>query len=255
VLSLSGENPASARLISNLDSHAAVGTQEYRGLKLTMQRRAASGLNINANYTLSRCVGLEMVPNAQFGIGFTNPADPDYDFGHCEGDRTHLANGTVGYQTPSVDGGILGALASNWRLSGIATVRSGARLWIISGRDGAFNGQANQRPDQISDDVYGGTLETYLNRAAFAQPANGAFGTHERNSLTGPGFWKIDLAVSRLVPVASTHNLELRVEVFNLLNNFNWGDPNVNFSSGQFGRITTMTGDPRIMQFGIKYGF
>ena len=34
VLSLSGENPASAALISNLDSHAAVGTQKYRGLKL-----------------------------------------------------------------------------------------------------------------------------------------------------------------------------------------------------------------------------
>jgi hypothetical protein len=243
-------------LISNLDSHAAVGTQEYRGLKLTMQRRSASGLNINANYTLSRCVGLEMVPNAQFGVGFTNPDDPDYDYGYCEGDRTHLANGTVGYLTPTVDSPLLGALASNWRLSGIVTARSGSRLWIISGRDGAFNGQANQRPDQVSDDVYGDkTLGNYLNRAAFAQPAPGAFGTHERNSVAGPGFWKIDLAVSRLVPVASTQNLELRVEVFNLLNNFNWGDPNVNFSSGQFGRITTMAGDPRILQFGIKYGF
>ena len=42
VLSLSGENPASARLISNLDSHAAVGTQKYRGLKLSMQRRSAA---------------------------------------------------------------------------------------------------------------------------------------------------------------------------------------------------------------------
>ena len=151
---------------------------------------------------------------------------------------------------------MLGALASNWRLSGIVNVRSGSRLWIISGRDNAFNGQANQRPDQISDDVYGAkTLESYLNRAAFAQPATGAFGTHERNSLTGPGFWKIDLAVSRLVPVASTQNLELRVEVFNLLNNFNWGNPECELQLGQFGRITTMTGDPRIMQFGDKVRF
>ena len=127
--------------------------------------------------------------------------------------------------TPQVNGPV-GLLASNWRLSGIVNVRSGSPLWIISGRDNAFNGQANQRADQVSDDVYGDkTLTSYLNRAAFAQPANGAFGTHERNSITGPGFWKIDLAVSRLVPIASTQNLELRVEVFNLLNNFNWGNP------------------------------
>ena len=110
--------------------------------------------------------------------------------------------------------------------------------------------------EQDSDDVYGAkTLASYLNRAAFAQPANGTFGTHERNSIKGPGFWKIDLGLSRLVPLASTQNLELRVEVFNLLNNFNWGNPNLNFSAGAFGRITTTGGDPRILQFGIKYGF
>ncbi|NOT25082.1 MAG: TonB-dependent receptor [Acidobacteria bacterium] len=255
-LSISGENPASARLISNLDSHAAVGTQKYRGLKLTMQRRSGSGLNINANYTLSRCEGLEMVPNAQFGIGYVNPADPFYDYGHCDGDRTHLANGTVSYMTPEIANRALDILASSWRLSGIVNARSGNWMTILSGRDSAFNGQANQRVDQISDDVYGEkSLTAYLNRNAFAQPANGAFGTSERNSVEGPGFWKIDLAVTRLVPVISTHTLELRVEVFNLLNNFNWGNPNLNYSAGTFGRITTLGGDPRIMQFGVKYAF
>ena len=42
VLSVSGENPASALLIANLDSHAAVGFQKYRGLKLSMQRRSTA---------------------------------------------------------------------------------------------------------------------------------------------------------------------------------------------------------------------
>ena len=104
---------------------------------------------------------------------------------------------------------MLGRLASNWRLSGILSVRSGDRLTVVSGRDNAFNGQApeRQRVDQISDDVYGPkTLESYLNRAAFAQPAPGTFGNHERNSLEGPRFWKIDLAVTRLLPVASTQH-------------------------------------------------
>jgi hypothetical protein len=36
---------------------------------------------------------------------------------------------------------------------------------------------------------------------------------------------------------------------------FNWGDPVTNFNAATFGLILTQTGDPRIMQFGIKYGF
>ena len=65
----------------------------------------------------------------------------------------------------------------------------------------------------------------------------------------------VDLALSRFVSLAATRTIELRLEVFNLFNTFNWGQPNNNFASGTFGRITTLTGDPRIMQFGIKYGF
>jgi hypothetical protein len=55
--------------------------------------------------------------------------------------------------------------------------------------------------------------------------------------------------------VAGRQTLELRVETFNLFNTFNWGDPVTNFNAATFGRILTQTGDPRIMQFGVKYGF
>jgi hypothetical protein len=64
----------------------------------------------------------------------------------------------------------------------------------------------------------------------------------------------VDLAVSKLVPIG-TQRLELRLESFNLLNHFNWGNPSTNFNSGAFGRITSQAGDPRIIQFGIKYDF
>jgi hypothetical protein len=109
--------------------------------------------------------------------------------------------------------------------------------------------------NQISDDAYGGTLSGYLDRASFAQPASGTFGDYVRNSLEGPGYWSVDLALSRLLSFGSRQGVELRVEVFNLLNNFNWGNPVTNFGSGQFGRITSQSGDPRVMQFGMKYSF
>ena len=79
--------------------------------------------------------------------------------------------------------------------------------------------------------------------------------TSSRTRRVGPNFWSINLALSKLVSVAATQRLELRLEVFNLLNQFNWGNPDPNFNAGTFGRITTMAGEPRIMQFGVKYDF
>jgi hypothetical protein len=255
-LSLSGENPEAARKIGILDLYTDISAETYRGLKLSAQRRSASGLSVNGSYTWSRCYGDPTSPGfLQEASGFTNPDDPAMDRGYCAQDRTHLASLTLGIQSPVFDNAALRMLASSWRFSGIVNARSGSRLNVITGRDNAFNGQTNQRPNQISDDVYGGTLDEYLRRTAFEQPAAGTFGNFERNSIVGPGFWAIDLAVSRLISLGAAQTLELRLESFNVLNNFNWGNPVVNFGSGTFGRIRSQAGDPRIIQFGIKYGF
>jgi hypothetical protein len=256
LLSMSGENPAAARKIGILDLYTDISTETYRGLKLSAQRRAGRGISLNGSYTWSRCYGDPTSPGfLQEASGFTNPDDPALDRGYCNQDRAHLASLTVGAQTPDFANAALRALGSGWRASGIVSARSGSRLNITTGRDNAFNGQTGQRVNQISDDIYGGTLDIYLNRTAFAQPAAGTFGNFVRNSVVGPGFWAVDLAVTRLISFGGSQSLELRVEAFNLLNNFNWGNPVINFGSGTFGRIRTQTGDPRILQFGIKYGF
>jgi len=43
--------------------------------------------------------------------------------------------------------------------------------------------------------------------------------------------------------------------VFNLFNTVNWANPNVTLDNANAGRITNTSGDPRIMQFALKYGF
>jgi hypothetical protein len=251
------ENPRNAGGIGFLDLHDDVGYQTYHGMRLTMTRRSATGVSASANYTLSKCEGTA-TPGSfpQISAGYTNPADPDMDKGHCDQDRTHLFNATVGYMTPEFSNAALRLAASNWRLSGILSARSGSWLNVVTGLDNALNGLTLQRPNKLSDDVYGPkTLNNYLDRAAFGQPAPGTFGNLMYRGVEGPGFWDINLAVSRLINFSSTQNLELRIEVFNLMNNFNWGDPVLNLNQAQFGRIQTMAGAPRIMQFGIKYGF
>ena len=259
VFSLSGENPAAAQLIGNLDVHTDIGTQTYNGMKVAFQRRAGSGVSLNGNYTLSRCFGDATTPGGgfpQIANGFTNPADPAFDRGHCIQDRTHIGSLTAGVRSPRFASSALRALASDWRVSGIMSAVSGAWLNIITGRDNALTGIQQQRVNQVSNDVYGEkSLTSYLNPAAFAQPAAGALGNYVRNSIKGPGFWTVDVAVSRQVSVGAARSMEFRVETFNLLNTLNLGNPVVNFNSGSFGRITSMTGAPRIMQFGVKYGF
>ena len=257
-LSLSGENPAAAELIGNLDLHTSTGTQDYRGIRLSFRRRAATGVSLNGNYTLSRCFGDNTTGGfPQLAQGPSNPDDPDLDRGYCDQDRRHLGNLSVGVETPQFESRAANILASGWRVSGILNARSGSPLNITTGRDIALNGQRfqEQRVNQVSDDVYGDSLDMFLNRSAFAQPDPGTFGNYVRNSLRGPAFWTIDMAVSRLVRFAGTQSIELRIEAFNLLNNFNWGNPGTNLNAGTFGRITSNSGDMRIMQFGIKYAF
>jgi hypothetical protein len=110
--------------------------------------------------------------------------------------------------------------------------------------------------DQVSDNVYGADpIANFLNRDAFAFPQAGTLGTHRKNSIEGPDFWSVDVALSRQVNFGGTRSVQLRVEVFNLLNTFNLGLPQTVLDLATFGRITTMTGNPRLMQFGVKYGF
>ena len=261
------ENPVEGRLIGTMDLNDDIGWQAYRGLKLSLQRRSAGGLSLNGNYTWSRCMGTK-TPNtfAQIASGYTNPADPEFDKGYCDHDRTHLATFTVGAESPDLGSGGFGMLASRWRASGILTMQSGSRIDVITGRDNALNGQRNQRVNKVTDDFYASprTLTNYFNRAAFSQPDPGTFGNLMRNALIGPGYWNVDLVISRQIGLLAAQSLELRLETFNLLNTFNWGVPGTeltaggwqaNFNAGTFGRITTQAGLPRIIQLGFKYTF
>jgi hypothetical protein len=87
-------------------------------------------------------------------------------------------------------------------------------------------------------------------------------------SIRGPSQLTVELAPSRLFPIREAIRLEVRGEVFNVINHVNYGVAaasvgvatiadtgiNLNLSSPTLGRITT-AGDPRILQIGVKLYF
>jgi hypothetical protein len=251
------ENPELGRSLGPVELITAAGSQDYHAVKLSVRHRADSGVWLSGNYTRSYCVGNDVSTGLGVAIGGSYlTGDPAFDRGNCSWTRRHLVNVSAGVRTPRFTNPALRALASDWAVSGIFNARSGTWLLVTTGRDNAFSGISNQRPNQVLEDPYGDkTLLNYLNPNAFAQPAAGTLGNHRARSIEGPGYWTVDVALSRLLSVGAAHRVELRVETFNLLNAFNWGDPVTNLASGTFGQIRTQAGAPRIMQFGVKYGF
>jgi hypothetical protein len=64
----------------------------------------------------------------------------------------------------------------------------------------------------------------------------------------------VDFSAFKELHVTETKRFEFRWEIFNLFNRPNFFAPNSNWSSGQFGWLTSAR-DPRIMQAGLKLIF
>ena len=135
----------------------------------------------------------------------------------------------------------------------------------VTGVDTALTGQPDQRALQILPDPYSDqrvelrpdgspAAIVYLNRDAFAAPAPGTYSTVHARSIQGPSLLTNDLAITRRLRMPKGHALQVRWEIFNVVNHVNYLAPVVSLNSANFGRITT-TGDPRIMQFALKDQF
>jgi hypothetical protein len=254
---------ADGKYLGATDEHTALGVQKYHGVLLSVQRRLVNGFMVSGNYTISKCNGHpnQVLPNVN--SGYVNPDDIDYDYGPCDADRRHLFNLTASAETPRFGNAVARAIASDWRLSGLFRAYSGSPISVTVTGDPARTGIGGQRANQVLDDAYGEhTLNTYLNRSAFESPAVGTLGNMKRNSVYAPGFHTLDLSLVKAFRFNGNHRIEARIESFNALNWFQWsgdpGRPNTapvnNFNNVDFGRIVS-AGDPRIMQFAIKYQF
>jgi hypothetical protein len=155
------------------------------------------------------------------------------------------------------------AIASDWRLSEIIRVQSGSFITVATGTDQALNGNAGpQRVNYNGTNPYAnaGCTQTpfcvpWLSQAAFSQPSLGTFGNLGSASILGPGAFQMDMSLVRAFQVRERQKVEIRAEAFNLLNHYRPGNPAASLGTlSTFGQITS-SGDPRIMQFAVKYIF
>jgi hypothetical protein len=167
-------------------------------------------------------------------------------------------------------GPALHAVLGGWTMSSVAIYESGQHLSAFySGHCGSgTNCYGNEKPDAVAgQDPNDGprTLAQWFNLNAFSvdaffpngQPAfAGRFGTAEKGNILGPSATTIDLALFKDFAFSSNGRLRVSVQSTNVLNIANYGNPDTNVRSGNYGRITSLNPNqvflPRRVVLGVR---
>jgi len=266
--------PADARFgaVTQLSTGA---NSHYGGLQLTVEKRLAHGLQVQANYTWSHC--MDTVSNGGFlpfsagGITSPIPGNLQRDRGPCDYDVRHNLTASYVYELPiRIRGRIPGYVLNGWQVSGSAFWHSGVPFSVMSAPysangNGIVNGSGPQfatvvsgvhpyRHDPIAGVTQPGTVQ-WLNPDAFVStvdPSTGAcmggdnpggcqFGNLGRNALRGPDFVWSDLYFTKWFALNERVKLRMDGQLFNLFNHPNFGLPVLGYA-GIPGKPATQTG-------------
>jgi hypothetical protein len=225
----------------------------YDSFQFTATKRAAKGLSILGTYVYS--VNKDNNSSTVEGTGSypRSSWDPNIDWAYSDFDVRHKVNLSLNYDIPGKLGGIAGAVLNDWQVNSIMTARSGLPITVKSGTDRSLSGIGQDNADRVGDSGSPNGLQ-WFNASAFAAAALGTFGSEPRNSLRGPGFVSVDLALTKNIPIAKGR-VQFRMETFNLFNRVNYNNPNATVTAGSnFGRLLSAS-DPRVIQFGLKVLF
>ncbi|HEX8292681.1 MAG TPA: TonB-dependent receptor [Pyrinomonadaceae bacterium] len=249
------------------------GNSNYHGGELTLEKRFSRGFSFRTAYTYSKSIDYAQEHLAAGGTGsFTqNARDLRERRGPSDFDVRHRFVGSYIYELPFGRGrsylhdGALAHVLGGWRLSGLANVRSGRPFTVAAnGNSTALGGaRGGGLVGAFADCLRDGsldpgerTIDRWFDPTAYAAPSPARLGTCGRNTLRGPNLTNFDLAVARTFDYfGEDRNLEFRWEVFNVFNTPQFGLPDRNISGTSAGRISTLAGDPRVMQFALKFNY
>ena len=117
---LSFLNPAFKDQIGRLAEIVNGGTQNYHGMLLQLNHRPTRGLNVNANYTWSHCIG-DYMGRSNSGYGssvdhtYQDPNNRRKDRADCEVDARHAFNLTGVAETPQFANRTVNLIGTGWR--------------------------------------------------------------------------------------------------------------------------------------------
>jgi hypothetical protein len=243
----------------------SAGTSNYNGLTTSLRRTVSAGLTFNLNYTWSHALddvsngGLLPISLQTDGslLYPQNPFNIRGNYGNSDLDvRHYMSFGWVYTDVFRHSGFHWGpnAIFGGWTLSGNDFYRTGLPYTVID----------EAASTTLAGFNYGGVIfgtpltNTYascganavnvpcLTASAFASSSASptGFGQQGRNDFRGPGFFDMDLSLSKDFAIRERFKVSVGAQAYNLLNHPNFDQPVNDVANPLFGSITRLVGPP-----------
>jgi hypothetical protein len=246
--------------------NASNAISRYEALEATLAQKRYHGLDLQANYTWSKCLsnslgyfgaygdeeGLGEQQNEGGGNFFQNEYNPKGDYGRCSIDAASAFNAYAVYDLPFGPGKAFGrnlpggTLLGGWSVAIDTTFRSG---FAVTPYDGSYMGSVNPasassltapsyvpRASCVAGQSFSQSPQTVqvgssigvanLNPAAVTYQADGQFGNCQAGVLRGPHLKTADLNVNKSFPISESANLMFVMQFVNLTNTPIFSIPN-----------------------------
>ncbi len=264
-------------VFTDIFAEDTIANSNYNALEMMLQKRFSRGLQFQAAYTYSKSI--------DDGSTFEETLDP---FNYRASRGLSLFNSkqrfvvSYDWELPVRKySGFAGRLLDDWEVSGITQFQSGFPIRLNTEDDTELINSlfflGTEAPSLVAPfqkldprKVYTNlgltTAGYWFNPNDFATAATnpgapvpplGSFnnGT-QRTICCGPGLIDWDFSVHKKIALSDTRYFQFRAEIFNVFNHTNYSNPDGGFSDGtsSFGLITS-AGDPRLLQFALKFFF
>jgi hypothetical protein len=258
-----------------------LGNAHYDALQAQLNRRYSNGIQLNANYTWSKTMGI-----AGLGSSDGAPSIRAAEFYHLNRAISnihipHRFNFTAILESPFgpnkrwISNGPGAKLLGDWQLNTVLYAQSGTPFSITGG---SLNMPGStQRANQVAPVKILGNIgpgQKWFDTSAFQRVdvpncltspsdplCDQPFGNLAFNSLTGPGQFNVDLGLFRRFRLTEHMQMEFRAEALNFTNTPHFSNPNGSVTSSSFGEVrgTRNTGregiDQRIFRFALRLSF
>jgi len=237
----------------------------YHSLQVSLAKQMTHGLSLNANYAWQKATS--------WASGFAT-----WDKSAVKGNDGFVRRQQIImyglYELPfgrnkPIGGdvsGVVNQFIGGWQLSPVLNFSSGLPFTLTLGGCGGLipssapcylNGNASRFQKNITGAPF--TSLRYFDQATqatiFTTPGINQIGTLGRNSLWGPHFFNMDLAVQKTFPIHEVASIQFRMDAFNLFNYINFGSPSGGDGTISGGPGVDNTANPRQLQFSLRVQF